>query len=592
MRMLARHFLHCRREGHRALGALLLLILASGCAVDSLPESLALPKDDPSFRSRVYGGASVGSSTLSPNTGDTVYRVQNDEAVATQLRLGIDVHSRLSLELDSTMLGSAELNGSDADVQFASLGGSALIYAFTGKDRNIRREGLSGYFRVGFAGVKKASVVQPLDGSDSGTLYGLGVEYGFANGLGLRAEATQIDDEAVFLGIGAVYRLGAPRDIKEVFVAAASNATQTPVENSKQRTSLLGAEHASPVINTGLQTSASKPSRYDEDGDGIKNKMDACDNTAFNVAVDQRGCGLFDRNVAGVSFKPGSFSITQESREKLKELAETLKVFPEVRVQVQAHTDNQGDASLNYALSKKRASNVVDYLVKIGIPKQQLSSRGMGSSEPIANNATAEGRALNRRLSLLTLPSMTAEMLAAVSLSHTDPGDHEAAEATPPIKRRLSDAVVKKLSQAVAHEPKEEMVAVATATAITPLPPTRPVLGLNLPSISAAMQFETVDGASLKPQSVSTLRQFSRDLKRYPDVRISVQTHVDERGDENSAMRLTEQRAKAIVSQLVMLGIPQQRLEPVGFGSQLPVAQALSEADRARNRRVEFRVIP
>ena len=67
-------------------------------------------------------------------------------------------------------------------------------------------------------------------------------------------------------------------------------------------------------------------------------------------------------------------------------------------VEVQGHTDNQGAKGLNEGLSTRRAKAVVDALVKRGIAKQRLSSKGFGQDKPIADNDTPDGRQKNRRV--------------------------------------------------------------------------------------------------------------------------------------------------------------------------------------------------
>ena len=67
-------------------------------------------------------------------------------------------------------------------------------------------------------------------------------------------------------------------------------------------------------------------------------------------------------------------------------------------VRVEGHTDNRGTAPYNLDLSKRRAASVVDYLVQHGIARNRLLSAGYGFERPIADNATALGRAKNRRV--------------------------------------------------------------------------------------------------------------------------------------------------------------------------------------------------
>lgn len=100
----------------------------------------------------------------------------------------------------------------------------------------------------------------------------------------------------------------------------------------------------------------------------------------------------------GVNFVTGSAELTAASRTTLDRIATILSDAPEVRAQVQGHTDNQGDAAANQALSQRRAASVVTYLVGKGIARNRLVPRGFGESRPVATNATDAGRARNRRV--------------------------------------------------------------------------------------------------------------------------------------------------------------------------------------------------
>ena len=71
---------------------------------------------------------------------------------------------------------------------------------------------------------------------------------------------------------------------------------------------------------------------------------------------------------------------------------------PDVKVEVQAHTDSQGPEDFNIELSKKRALATVRYLMLRGVPSEQMAARAFGESKPIDDNGTAEGRAANRRV--------------------------------------------------------------------------------------------------------------------------------------------------------------------------------------------------
>jgi OOP family OmpA-OmpF porin len=79
-------------------------------------------------------------------------------------------------------------------------------------------------------------------------------------------------------------------------------------------------------------------------------------------------------------------------------MAEGLKKHPRVKVEIQGHTDSTGPAAYNVKLSQRRADAVRSYLIDSGVNGDQLVSRGYGAKEPVASNATVEGRAKNRRV--------------------------------------------------------------------------------------------------------------------------------------------------------------------------------------------------
>lgn len=107
----------------------------------------------------------------------------------------------------------------------------------------------------------------------------------------------------------------------------------------------------------------------------------------------------------GILFDVGAAQVKGESTPTLKEIAETLKQHPDLRVEIQGHTDNVGAPAANAKLSEDRANEVKATLVKeYGVPESQMTAKGYGSSKPIAPNTTVEGRANNRRVELVKQP--------------------------------------------------------------------------------------------------------------------------------------------------------------------------------------------
>ena len=115
---------------------------------------------------------------------------------------------------------------------------------------------------------------------------------------------------------------------------------------------------------------------------------------------------MFDGVVEGVTFEDGSAGLNSTSKKILDRVATRLMAFPEIRVEVQAHTDPKGPESINKSVSESRANAVVRYLVRHGVSPEQLEPVGLGETRPRSEDADEYGRLANRRIELLTLPDL------------------------------------------------------------------------------------------------------------------------------------------------------------------------------------------
>jgi outer membrane protein OmpA-like peptidoglycan-associated protein len=99
-----------------------------------------------------------------------------------------------------------------------------------------------------------------------------------------------------------------------------------------------------------------------------------------------------------IHFETGRATILEDSFSLLNEIAQVLQQNPDISVRIEGYTDNVGSASYNLRLSQQRAENVMKYLIQDGISQDRLTAKGFGMMNPIASNATAAGRAKNRRV--------------------------------------------------------------------------------------------------------------------------------------------------------------------------------------------------
>ena len=157
----------------------------------------------------------------------------------------------------------------------------------------------------------------------------------------------------------------------------------------------------------------------DEDSDGVFDRRDRCPDTPENTEVDHRGCPLPQYPVAvkpvepapqtevitlsdasNVLFDFDKSDLTPAAKAQLDTLMDKLRNADVVSIKVIGHTDSKGSDAYNQALSERRASSVAAYLLSQGLAPNKLTSEGRGESEPVADNASDEGRAENRRVEL------------------------------------------------------------------------------------------------------------------------------------------------------------------------------------------------
>ena len=101
---------------------------------------------------------------------------------------------------------------------------------------------------------------------------------------------------------------------------------------------------------------------------------------------------------SGILFETGRSNLNTVSRESLTKFANSLKANPETDVTIYGHTDNTGSRDVNVRLSNERAESVAKFLTDNGIGRSRLTTEGKAYDEPVADNSTAQGRALNRRV--------------------------------------------------------------------------------------------------------------------------------------------------------------------------------------------------
>jgi OmpA-OmpF porin, OOP family len=135
--------------------------------------------------------------------------------------------------------------------------------------------------------------------------------------------------------------------------------------------------------------------------------------------------------VRAVDFEFNSLRLTEPAQETLDEVATALLKQPEMQVEIQGYTDSIGADAYNLNLSQKRADAVKAYLVSKGLNSTALTAKGYGKADPIASNATRDGRAQNRRVAFAV--SSAPEHVKVVTKDATDASTEAAKQKDPAV---------------------------------------------------------------------------------------------------------------------------------------------------------------
>jgi OOP family OmpA-OmpF porin len=134
----------------------------------------------------------------------------------------------------------------------------------------------------------------------------------------------------------------------------------------------------------------------DQDRDGVLDELDQCPDTPCYFAVDANGCPTVA--TLRIHFDVDKATIRPESLPKVDNFAQFMLANPELKAIITGHTDSDGSDAYNMRLSKRRAEAVMNRLIALGVSPNRLKAIGMGERQPVASNATPEGKALNRRI--------------------------------------------------------------------------------------------------------------------------------------------------------------------------------------------------
>ena len=317
---------------------------------------------------------------------------------------GLYTGAALGIELTPSTQFQVEYGVSNTDANATDVGGTDL-----GDSYDAEQEMISGNFLVGFEEFSgyTENAFKPY------MLVGAGqskIEIEDSNGDKVSGTKDTIGN----LGLGAMYRINDALSLR-----GEARAIHNFDNNWWEGMALAGLEvvlggHLKPTVAV---PPVVEPDVYvppvvvveedvDSDGDGVEDSLDACPGTPMNVVVDERGCpipvDITDelKMELRVFFDNDKSTIKSQYQPEIAKVAEKMREYPNSTARIEGHASKTGpSARYNQRLSEARAVAVKSMLTnEFGIAPNRLSTVGYGYDQPIADNDTEEGRAMNRRV--------------------------------------------------------------------------------------------------------------------------------------------------------------------------------------------------
>jgi OOP family OmpA-OmpF porin len=326
-----------------------------------------------------YGGLGLGRSWLDPDTDGTTFRVEESQSSGHKLFVGYDLNNLWAIEGYYSDQGEATLEPTGS-IDYRDFGITGMYYFY---QEEAARHGWSAFLRAGIGRMSNDSDVPYERHKNMHVMYGAGLHIPIANNWAARLDVDLYDKDSQLVSLGLIWK----------FNKRAASPAPEPVQLPEPKPAV--AAEPEPAVATQPLPPA------DSDADGVADGIDQCPDTAMDAKVDDNGCELRPNIVLeGVSFMSASSKLTEASRTVLDKMAGSLKRYPKLQIEVAGYTDSSGSRAANVRLSQQRAESVRDYLIAQEVRPEMLSAKGYGPNDPIADNATAEGRAINRRVEL------------------------------------------------------------------------------------------------------------------------------------------------------------------------------------------------
>jgi len=366
-----------------------------------------------------YAQVKAGSVHITPNIG--MYKFEGNEdmdaGIALGLRAGYNFTKYFGVEAFGHWVPTESSVYKDEKINVVGYGIEALFH--------ILPDGaLVPFVAVGVGGIHYYKYNEDTtEGKDNKIAfdYGLGVKYFLAENWALRADVrhvipidTDFDRDTMhnnlLATVGLTFAFGGEKKV------VAPPPEPAPVVLDSDNDGVPDNLDKCPGTPAGVAVDKDG-CPLDSDNDGVPDYLDKCPGTPAGVAVDKDGCPppvvipqprvekeIIEkgRTTLNVLFDFDKSTIKKGYFNDIDELVAVMKQYPDLNVTVEGHTDSVGSDAYNKKLSQRRANAIKGYMVNKGIDAKRLTAVGYGEEKPIADNATKEGQAQNRRVEAAT----------------------------------------------------------------------------------------------------------------------------------------------------------------------------------------------
>ena len=181
-----------------------------------------------------------------------------------------------------------------------------------------------------------------------------------------------------------------------------AQAEQAQAEAQRQQAAAQAQQQQAEAQAAAAQAAAAQAEQQRQEAIQQKEQMRARLLAQLNQVLQTRDSarGLIV-SMPDVLFDFNRYTLKPEARERLAKVSGIVLAYPDLKLQIEGYTDSVGSDEYNQSLSDKRAEAVRDYLVSQGVNMNNVAARGLGKADPVADNSTAAGRQLNRRVEMI-----------------------------------------------------------------------------------------------------------------------------------------------------------------------------------------------